>query len=205
MTLASFAAYAIALAIAAAIPGPGVVAIVSRALGTGFRRTVPLVLGLTLGDIVFLTLAVAGLAVLARTFSDIFLLIRIAGAAYLLWFAFRLWRDGVSLGRISASPGRRDGIQSFLAGLFLTLGNPKTIVFYMALLPAVIDLGGVTVADWLVLVFLTIAVLLLVLLPYAFLAARVREAFSGPSALLLAGRFASAVLAGTAVWIVARG
>lgn len=205
MTPAAFAAYVIALAIAAAIPGPGVMAIVSRALGTGFRRTVPLVLGIIAGDLVFLTLAIAGLAVLARTFSEVFLVIRIAGAAYLFWFAIGLWRDGIRLSGVGASPGRRDGLQSWLAGFLLTLGNPKTIVFYLALLPAVIDLGAVTLGAWAILALLTMAVLLAVLIPYAMLAARVRDAFAHHAALGWAGRAASFVLASTAVWIIARG
>jgi hypothetical protein len=66
MTFAGFAAYCIALAIAAAIPGPGIVALVARALGSGFRATLPMALGLALGDLVYLTAAVLGLAFIAK-------------------------------------------------------------------------------------------------------------------------------------------
>jgi threonine/homoserine/homoserine lactone efflux protein len=204
MTIASFLAYAIALGIAGAIPGPGIAALVGRALGTGARRTMPMLFGLAFGDVFFLTLAVAGLAFIAKTFATAFLAIKIAGACYLLFLAYRFWTSGIEIREITKSPGRREGFASFLAGFAVTMGNPKTIVFYMAILPAVMDLETVDLPGYLVLVLLTFLVLFVVLTPYVLLASRARTAFTDPLALKRLNRSASLAMAATASWILLR-
>ena len=80
MTLTSLLAYCGALFIAAAIPGPGIAAIVARALGSGFRETFFMGLGLVLGDMTYLTAVILGLAFVAQTFTEVFIVIKIAGA-----------------------------------------------------------------------------------------------------------------------------
>jgi len=204
MTIASFIAYAVALGVAAAIPGPGVTALVGRALGTGFARTMPMLAGLVLGDLTYLFLAVAGLAVVAKTFAGVFTVVKIAGALYLAWLAWKFWTAGIAIQEVQASAGRRDGIASFLAGLALTLGNPKTIVFYLALVPAVVDLHAVDATAFAILAAITVGVLYVVLLPYVALASKARGALRHPRALRVVNRFAAAAMAGTATWIIAR-
>ena len=76
MTLAGFIAYSGALALAAAIPGPGVTALVARALGSGFRSSLFMSLGLILGDLTYLTAVVLGLAIVAQSFGLVFLAVR---------------------------------------------------------------------------------------------------------------------------------
>ncbi len=88
MTLAGFVAYSGALAIAAAIPGPGVTALVARALGSGFRSSLFMSLGLIIGDLTYLTAVVLGLAMVAQTFGTVFLVIKWAGVAYLAYLAW---------------------------------------------------------------------------------------------------------------------
>src|SRR5690606_41909429 len=85
MTLAGFLTYAGALAIAAAIPGPGIIALVARALGSGFRPALFMAGGLVVGDILYLTAVVLGLAMLAQTFGNAFLIVKWVGVAYLAW------------------------------------------------------------------------------------------------------------------------
>jgi threonine/homoserine/homoserine lactone efflux protein len=204
MTLASIAAYGAALAIAAAIPGPGIAALVGRALGTGFWRTLPMLTGLVLGDLTYLLLAVAGLAVVAKTFAGVFTAVKIGGALYLAWLAWKFWSSGIAVRETKASGRARDGFSSFLAGLALTLGNPKTIVFYLAITPAVIDLHSVGVAEFAALALLTVAILYVVLVPYIALAARARAALRNPQALRYVNRTAAMAMAGTAGWIIAR-
>lgn len=204
MTLSSFLAYTLALGIAAAIPGPGIAALVGRALGTGFRRTLPMLAGLVLGDLVYLTFAILGLALLAHTFETAFMVVRIAGAFYLLWLAWKFWTSGLSPERIERSPGKRDGLMSFAAGFAVTLGNPKTVVFYLALLPVVIDMTGVGFTDWAVLSVLTVLILYVVLLPYVALASRARSALADRATLKAVNRTAALAMTGAAGFILAR-
>ncbi len=204
MTLSSFLAYTLALGIAAAIPGPGVAALVGRALGTGFRRTLPMLAGIVLGDLVYLTFAILGLALLAHTFETAFMVVRIVGAFYLLWLAWKFWTAGLSPERIERSPGKRDGLMSFAAGLAVTLGNPKTVVFYLALLPVVIDMTGVSFTDWAVLSVLTVLILYVVLVPYVALASRARSALADRATLRAVNRTAALAMTGAAGYILAR-
>jgi threonine/homoserine/homoserine lactone efflux protein len=203
MTLTGYIAYASALAIAAALPGPGVTALVGRALGSGFKSSLFMAFGLLLGDVFYLTAAVLGLALLAQTFGVAFLVMKWLGVAYLLWLTWQFWRAGISLTSVDA---RKDEgfVTSFLAGLTVTLGNPKTMIFYLALTPTLVDLQTITLSEYAVLATLTASVLLIVLVPYLVLAAKARLLLQAPRALKLLNRVAAACLGGAAVAIATR-
>ena len=203
MTLTGFLAYSAALAVAVAVPGPGIVAMVARGLGSGFRSTLPFTIGIALGDLVYLTAAVLGLAFIAKTFGLAFMAIKYAGAAYLLYLAYKFWTSGVGIDNVSAQRAETP-LTGFLSGLMVTLGNPKVMVFYLALLPAIVDLSTVTFANYLVLVALTALILFAILLPYLALATRTRALLQTPSAIKRMSRVASCFLGGAAVAIAVR-
>lgn len=204
MTLAGFIAYSGALALAAAIPGPGITALVARALGSGFRSSLYMSLGLILGDLVYLTAVVLGLAIVAQTFGMVFLAIKWLGVAYLGWLAWTFWTRGITAETVEARRTQGGFAPSFLAGLTLTLGNPKTMIFYLAVTPTIVDLRIVTVADYGLLALLTVAVLLVVLVPYLALASRARWFLRTPRALKALNRTAATFMAGAAAAIAAR-
>ena len=117
MTITGFLTYTLALGIAAAIPGPGVIALVAPPqLGSGFRSTVPMLFGLALGDVVYLSAAVLGLAYIASTFGTVFMVIKYARR--------RLSDlDGLCRSGARASPAEKvaaqsagDALTNFLAG-----------------------------------------------------------------------------------------
>jgi threonine/homoserine/homoserine lactone efflux protein len=122
-------------------------------------------LGLILGDMVYLTAVILGLAFIAQTFTTAFMLIKIAGALYLGYIAWKLWTTGLLPHNIEAK-GSTSLAMSFLSGLFVTLGNPKTMLFYVALVPTLVDLNAVGLRDYGVLLAATFIVLLIVLVPY---------------------------------------
>lgn len=203
MTLAALIAYSGALFIAAAIPGPGVTALVARALGSGFRETFFMGLGVILGDMVYLTAVVLGLALIAQTFTTIFLVVKFAGVLYLGYFAWKLWTAGLLPKDIKAKPST-NAAMSFVSGLLVTLGNPKTMLFYVALVPTLIDIAAIGPRDYGLLLTATFLVLLTVLVPYMLLAARARLLLKQPKALKALNRVAASVLAGTAAYIAVR-
>lgn len=204
MTLAGFITYSGALALAAAIPGPGVTALVARALGSGFRSSLFMALGLVVGDLTYLTAVVLGLAFVAQTFGMVFLVIKWLGVAYLAWLAWSFWNSGITAETVEAKKGKGGAISSLLAGLTVTLGNPKTMIFYLALSPTLVDLRTITVADYGILALCTIVVLLVVLVPYLALAAKARWFLQTPRALKALNRTAAAFMAGAAAAIAAR-
>jgi threonine/homoserine/homoserine lactone efflux protein len=204
MTLATLLAYSGALFVAAAIPGPGMTAIVARALGSGFRPTFLMGLGLILGDLCYLTAVVLGLALVAQTFTTPFLIIKYLGALYLVYIAWKLWTAGLIAQNIEAKRSTSIGL-SFLSGLLVTLGNPKTMLFYVALVPTLIPLEQIDASDYLVLVGATFIVLMAVLIPYIMLATQARMLLKKPDSLRTLNRSAASILAGTAAYIAIRG
>ena len=203
MTLAALFTYSGALFIAAAIPGPGITAIVARALGSGFRETFFMGLGLVLGDMTYLTAVILGLAFVAQTFTEVFVVIKIAGALYLVYIAWKLWTAGLISTDVAAKKST-SARMSFLSGLLVTLGNPKTMLFYVALVPTLIDLNSIGLHEYAALLAATFVVLLAVLVPYMLLASRARTFLKKPRALQVLNRTAASILAGTAAFIAVR-
>ena len=193
-----------ALFIAAASPGPGIAAIVARVLGRGPRGAVPFSIGIALGDVVWLTFAVLGLAALAQAFHGVFLVVKYAGAAYLLYLAYRLWTAPAAARDVAAEEKAERPARLLLGGLALTLGNPKTIVFYLALLPTFLDLTRITVLGYAELALATLSVLAVVFGGYIVLAARARRLFTSPRAIRVLNRFTGTVMAGAAAAVAAR-
>ena len=194
-TIAPFVAYVLALGVAAVIPGPGVAAVVGRALFKGSGGSLPFILGLAVGDVLFLAVAVLGLSTLAALASNLFFVVKVLGGLYLLYLAYKFWTAPVEISDAPDVNGQ-GWIASALGGLAVTLGNPKTVVFYLALLPNVIDLGTVGILDFAILSVLTMATLLAVLIPYAVFASRLRTTLRSPGALKRLNRGAATFIGG---------
>jgi threonine/homoserine/homoserine lactone efflux protein len=204
MDLPGLVVFATALLIAAASPGPGIAAIVARVLGRGTRGAVAFTMGVAIGDVVWLTFAVVGLAALAQAFHGVFVVIKYLGAAYLLYLAYKLWTAPAEARDVDADLSREHPLRLFFGGLAVTMGNPKVMVFYLALLPTILDLAGVTVVGYAELVAVTLAVLGLVFSAYILLAARARRLFTSPKAIRMVNRGTGAVMAGAAAAIATR-
>ena len=204
MTIASLMVFAVALFVAAASPGPGIAAIVARVLGRGTTGAIAFTTGIAVGDIVWLTVAVLGLAALAETFHGVFVAVKYAGVCYLLYMAWKLWSAPAVAREISQAPPREHPARLFLAGLSVTMGNPKVMVFYLALLPNIIDLRGLTALGYAELVGVTAGVLAIVFGGYILLAVRARSLFTSARAVRLMNRGTGVVMAGAAAMIAAR-
>ncbi|TQS70164.1 LysE family translocator [Rhodobacteraceae bacterium] len=193
--------YAAALAIAAIIPGPGVAALVGQSLAGGFRASLFFLIGLALGDLSYLTFAVAGLAVIAQTFAGAFVVVKVLGGLYLLYLAYRIWTTKAATPHVSRMDAT-SRLSAMLAGYTITMSNPKTIIFYLALLPAVVDLDRIGVSQWGALCLVTVAVLGATLLPYAVLADRARTVLGRSSSLQKLNRWAAGFIGTAGVMIL---
>lgn len=201
-TLAVFAA---TLLVAAASPGPGIAAIVARVLAKGIGGALTFAAGVAIGDVVWLIVAVLGLAAVAQAYAPILIAIKYLGAAYLLYLAWKMWTAPDSVADAApAMEGPAAHTRLFLAGLSVTLGNPKVIVFYLALLPNLIDLSRVTPLGLAKLSLVILAILTLVFGAYVLLAARTRKLLRSARAMRFVNRGSGAVMASAAVAIAAR-
>jgi threonine/homoserine/homoserine lactone efflux protein len=204
MDVAALVVFAGTLAVAAASPGPGVTALVARVIGRGLAGAGAFAAGLIVGDLVWLAVAILGLAVVAQTFHEAFAVIKYAGAAYLVYLAWRMWVAPVAARDIEADAHRDGRLRLFLAGLALTLGNPKVVAFYLALLPNLIDLPGVGLFGYVELAGIAVVILTTVFGAYAVAAARARALFRSPRAMRLLNRAGGTMLAGAAVAVANR-
>lgn len=202
MTLANLLVFALALILAAGTPGPSIAALVARVLTHGLREVLPFLAAMWLGEVLWLGCAVAGLAVLARTFGVVFIAVKLIGVAYLLYLAWRMWFAPTQVAA-DAMPTGRTAWRLFGTGLAITLGNPKIMVFYLALLPTIVDLNHIGTVAWLELTAVTLAVLISVDLAWALLAVRARRLLTSRKAVRIANRTSAAMLAGAAAVIAA--
>ncbi len=204
MDITALLIFAGALLVGAVSPGPGVVALVARVIGGGPASVTPFIVGLILGDLVWLAAAVLGLAVLAQTFHQVFVLMKFVGAAYLLYLAFRMWTAPAEVHAVAAEPQQRGTAGLFLAGLSVALGNPKVVGFYLALLPNLIDLGRIGVLGYAELASLCVLILTVVFGTYALIAARTRTLLRSARAVRLLNRTGGALMAGAAVAVATK-
>lgn len=198
MSLHAYLLYCALYAAAIAVPGPGIVAIVARALGSGFRATIPAAVGTAVGDWILMTLCAFGLAVVAKAMGSLFLIVKLAGAAYLVYLGYRYWTAKVAEPADVVPVSAR---QSFLSQLSLTIGNPKAIAFFVALLPTVVDLRALSALAYLELSAATFVLIPLIVLAYAALASRVRALLASRRARKTINRTAAAVLVGAGVGV----
>ncbi|WP_322991577.1 LysE family transporter [Limnohabitans sp.] len=133
--ISDYGAFSAAFVLLLFLPGPGNLALISSASKGGLSGGLASVLGLLVGDQVLLWLTVAGLAAVLTALPPVFLALQWAGAAYLTWLGFKMF---------TAQPGEGPSIQItpghyFRETLFITLLNPKAIMFYLAFFPQFID------------------------------------------------------------------
>lgn len=205
MNLTGLLVFSAAYALAVASPGPGIAAVVAQTLGRGLRAAPPQIAGILAGDFIWYTLAASGLAALAHSFETVFTFVRWAGVVYLLYLAWKMWTAPVRGIDTGTESGDVSQVQLFLSGLTLTLGNPKAIAFFLALLPSIIDLESITLAGFLEVALLIAIILPTVLMTYAIFSHAARGFFKSPRALRALNRVSGTAIAGAAVAIAARG
>lgn len=134
--IADYPSFVIAVIVFLMIPGLGNLALVLSTSKGGLGGGIACVLGVIAADQVLMWLAVAGVsALLTTTYSPAFYAVQWLGAAYLVWLGLRM---------VIAVPGSQAVLtiaprQFFRQAFFITLFNPKAVVFYMAFLPLFID------------------------------------------------------------------
>ena len=197
LSIHSLLLYCAVYTVAAATPGPGVVSIVARALAQGFRATIPAAVGMAVGDWILMTLSAFGLAFVAREMGSLFLIVKLAGAAYLLYMGYKYWTAPVE----DVVPEQSSTSRGFLAQLALTLGNPKAIGFMVALLPTFVDLNKLTAFGYLELSGVSFLLLPAVSLAYAALASQVRGLLASRAARRRINKGAAVVMVGAGVGV----
>lgn len=191
--------FVIAMTIFALVPGPGVLATLSRTVCNGERSAMFLVFGLILGDILYASFAVFGLGAIAQVMGAAFVWIRWISGVYLVYLGYRMFAQRPEN---SPVPKEQSG-KSFLLGLFITLGNPKVIVFYLGFLPTFFDMHTVTPWTYLQIVGIITLVSIPVLGAYIKLAGNMVRRIDGSGFHRTLNRVAGSVMVAAGIKVVA--
>lgn len=204
MTLHSGLAFLIAIIIFSITPGPGVFAILAKAMTQGGKACFSLSLGMAISDIIYLILACYGLAVIAENWGSLFTVIRIIGALYLIYLGWKMWNDRSHLTGDATSIKPQTEMMNFVQGFLISASNPKVILFYIAFLPTFMDLNSLSNQDFAIASVLCLVGLMLGLMSIAFTASWARRYFRSEKAMTGLNRIAGTIMMSAGLYIGTR-
>jgi threonine/homoserine/homoserine lactone efflux protein len=187
----TFAAFIFASVILAITPGPGVLYIVTRTLSQGRKAGLASVGGIALGNLGNAAAASVGLAAVLAASAAAFLVIKLAGAAYLVFLGIKVLRARAAA-EVSVRPIGVSPVRLFRDGFFVALLNPKTTLFFAALLPQFINPGASPLGQSLVFGCLFVSIAMCTDTMYALTASALAPAMGKRSRWGSYGRYLSA-------------
>ena len=201
MAVETIATLFFTMAILAALPSTSVIAVVSRSIACGFSHGIATSIGIVLGDICFIIIAILGLSFVAEAMGDLFIWVKLCAGTYLIWFGVGLWRSKPIATNVD-SIQQTSLISSFLCGLFITLGDQKAILFYMGFFPAFINLREISNTDISIIILITIFAVGGVKVIYAFTSNRATRLFDNTRAKTILNRLAACAMLATGLYLV---
>ncbi|MGP7817333.1 LysE family translocator [Niallia sp. 01092] len=202
--MAEYTIFALVFAASASTPGPETLGILSRALSGRPFASLPLALGIIIGKLIMLTAAILGLTALAEILGPIFVVLKYFGTAYLFWLGIKKWRNASKVFEMKKNSNPINLTIEIGLGLVLTLSNPIAIVFYIALLPGVVDASNVTLNSYIILCFIIVCMMLIIMIGYSLIGVATKKMFSSPNFKIHFDRLAGALMIGAAILMVIR-
>ena len=198
MPFETWAAFAAASAVLLVIPGPTILLVVSYALGQGWRTALPMAVGVALGDFTAMTLSLLGIGALLAASATVFTLLKLAGAAYLIFLGVKLFRAG---GTLRAEPRTDAASTAKMAAhaWLVTALNPKSITFFVAFLPQFLDRHGDFFTQMMIFEATFLALAFMNAFGYAVVASRARGLMRNPRAIRIVNRPGGTLLVGAGV------
>lgn len=183
MSFEAAIAFFAAIFIFAITPGPGVFAILAKAMVEGPRKCTMMALGMVCSDLLYLQLACFGLATIADNWSEVFLIIRYLGAGYLIYLGYKMFTS-LSKGQHPKNDQQpqQTPFASFSHGFLISASNPKVILFYVSFLPTFIDLTRLNRSDIILVSALSSIALMSAIMLVAYGASRLAKVIKTPAA-----------------------
>lgn len=201
LTLASAMTLFATMLVLALVPSLSVVTVTARAAAHGFPHGAAAAAGIVVGDLLFILAAVLGLTALAASFDGALTALKYGGGVYLIWLGVRFWRAGPVQTGSGAAQARIPA--SFFAGLLLTLGDQKAILFYLVFFPAFVDLALLSIPDIAVILIIAAVAVGSAKLAYAAVAAHTGK-LVGPRAGAFLNRLAAGLLVLVGAFLIAK-
>lgn len=204
MTLTNIAALFGAMIVLAAIPSLSVFTVVARSIASGFIHGSMTAIGIVIGDIIFIILAIYGLSAIAETaMSNLLMVIKYCGGTYLIWLGIMLSRSQPRTIEIEGVE-KSSYLASFLSGLLITLGDQKAIFFYISFFPAFINLKTITVIDTIIIIAIAILAVGSVKLGYAYTVDRARLLLKNSKTIKGVNLIAASVMMITGIFLIVK-
>ena len=206
MTLSNIVALFGAMVVLAAIPSFSVLIVVSRSITFGFASGLMTTIGIVLGDMIFIVLAIYGLSAISETMSNLLVLIKYLGGIYLVWLGIGLSRSrGLSI-KIEEGKNDRDNslLSSFLTGLLVTLGDQKAIFFYISFFPAFIDSNTITVLDTIAIISIAILTIGGIKVAYVYMADKAKLLLKDSMVIKTINLIAGTLMIAAGIFLIAK-
>lgn len=140
MTFESWWLYVTVVFLISGTPGPNMLHVMARGAQLGFGRAIPAMAGCLTAILIYVFLSALGLGALLKAYPQLFDALRIVGAAYLIWIGIKAWRSrGATQDQASEFARLIPAGELYRGGLWISLSNPKLIIFAAALFPQFID------------------------------------------------------------------
>ena len=194
MSFELWIAFTLASAALLAIPGPTVMLVVSYALGRGRSSAWATVPGVTLGDFTAMTVSLLGAGAIIAASATLFTILKLCGAAYLIWLGIQLWRADPVLAESGQTGTASDKQRMFWNAYFVTALNPKSIAFFIAFVPQFIDPVAPVFAQFAIMEMTFLALAAANVAVWAVLAGQMQAQFRKSSVLQVANRVGAGFL-----------
>ncbi|WP_257098932.1 LysE family translocator [Pseudovibrio flavus] len=194
MSWEHWSAFVLASVVVLAIPGPTILLVISYALGQGRRSAVATVSGSSLGDFVAITASLLGAGAILAASSTLFTLLKLVGAAYLVWLGIKMWR-APTLTRDIKAAGAHTPLRKIFGNCFLvTALNPKSIIFFTAFVPQFVDPASALTPQFVTLIVTFVSLATINAVMWAMMAGSLRVHFQKPTAMKIANRIGGGFL-----------
>ena len=203
MSLSLWLGFLVAAILIAVSPGPGAAASMSAGVRHGYWAALRLIAGLQCALAIQLAIVAAGLGALLAASALAFDVVKLCGAAYLIWLGVQKWRSPAQAGDDGAPRQTRRGL--LCEGLLVNLTNPKAIVFIAALTPQFIDPARPQALQFAIIALTMCSVDTLVMSCYALLAARLGCWLHTPNAWRVQNRLFGGIFVGAGVLLAGSG
>jgi threonine/homoserine/homoserine lactone efflux protein len=173
-------------------PGPGTLALLSISTTRNFLSSMTFSVGLIIGDLSYLSLVVFSIDVLAQRIEPLIGIVRFFGAVYLMYLGYSHWTSGaINLGDFKSNSSNK---KYFIAGFVISGTNPKVMIFYLSVLPLMIDLTKVKLSYALQIILTVAWGLLTGLVVISLLGKQLKRIINSPSSAQLVNRISGTVM-----------
>ena len=194
MELNIFLVLGFTLFIFAITPGPGTLALLSISTSRGLASAIFFSIGMTLGDLLYLTIVIFSLNALADLITPVTNIVQYFGACYLFYLGYSQWRAGKF--SMDKEVSVQSHLRELLTGFILAGTNPKVMIFYLSVLPSLINLNQVSFSNGLKII-ITVAIALMVgLLFIGALGKKLRELIRSETMALRVNRIFGVIMIG---------